>query len=139
MTWTLVEPDVYLIAACLPTYRPLLLHVLEKLKIGYALTTAKSGYRSKHSDHSNLTAQPIKPKQPSSQENRFSGFRRVSSDVDSLEEMGYGEGTRLGHLGSGDLDEAKKRQTTFSPAPLNQIVVQNEYDVCVEPKTPVRE
>ncbi|KAL8997507.1 MAG: hypothetical protein Q9188_006310 [Gyalolechia gomerana] len=31
MTWTLVEPGMYLIAACLPNYRPLWLHFRERL------------------------------------------------------------------------------------------------------------
>lgn len=33
MTWTVVEPNVYLIAACLPTYRPLFVDFLGKTKL----------------------------------------------------------------------------------------------------------
>ncbi|TVY80878.1 hypothetical protein LSUE1_G005420 [Lachnellula suecica] len=38
MIWTVVEPAVYLIAACLPTYRPLL--IILSRKMGWKLTSA---------------------------------------------------------------------------------------------------
>jgi hypothetical protein len=45
ITWTIVEPGVYLIAACLPTLRPLLLHIFRRLP-----TSVKSTERSNNSN-----------------------------------------------------------------------------------------
>ena len=128
MTWTLIEPGVYLIAACLPTYRPVLAHLLGKT--GYGSSTAKSAYKSEKSAHSGQVESHVNLELREPQGTRSAGFRRVSSDADSLEEQGYGDTVRLARLQSG----STKKHTRDTHDFANQILVRNDLDVSIERK-----
>jgi hypothetical protein len=118
MTWTLVEPDVYLIAACLPTYRPLLLDFLSKTnllrKSGLSATGKSSGLQHSSQNHGSRELEGSK---------KYSaGFKKLGESNESINagEVETADHIRLVNMAKDDLERG------LGP---NEIRVQNDYYV----------
>ncbi|PQE24041.1 integral membrane protein [Rutstroemia sp. NJR-2017a BVV2] len=119
MTWTLVEPDVYLIAACLPTYRPLLLDFLTKTHL-LKKSTASGGSSGLQRPSRSLGSRNIEGNRKSS-----AGFKELKGSRESIEAV-------VGNLETADdirLVNISKDDVERGLGP-NQIRVRN--DVYVE-------
>jgi len=119
MSWTLVEPDVYLIAACLPTYRPLFLHLLEKTR--FYLPKSFSGFKS-HGSNASRNAPQISSSKLARDGNSAAGFQRLVDDGNGLSKMTLESQLPLVKVSKATMN----RQAIPGP---NQIRVQNDYDV----------
>ncbi|TEY28882.1 hypothetical protein BOTCAL_0994g00010 [Botryotinia calthae] len=117
MTWTLVEPDVYLIAACLPTYRPLFVDFLTKTNLlKKSAPTGSSSERKRPSQ--SLASRNMENNKKSSvgfKELRESNESIDAGDIANLETADH---IRLVHLAKDDLECGSSR---------NGIRVRNDY------------
>jgi len=113
MIWTLVEPNVYLIAACLPTYRPIFMHLLRNTP----LVSQGPNKRSYGSETARSGASKVGVR-----DHTAGGFRRFDeskNSSDHSDDIGLVEaGSRFHH-------------TELRGAPSSKIHVQNGYDVTV--------
>lgn len=112
MTWTIVEPDFYLIAACLPTYRPILVHILRE-----------------SSSEPGLSYQYAPNPRPSHAVNRLgsSTFQRMESDQDMLGGTMNEDIIRLVNVEARGVEDQNSLKS-------NEIHVQRSYDVKFMPK-----
>jgi hypothetical protein len=118
MTWTLVEPDVYLIAACLPTYRPLLLDFLTKTHL-LKKSTATGGSSGLQRPSRSLGSRNVDGNRKSS-----AGFKELKGSRESIEAV-------VGNLETADdirLVNISKDDVERGLGP-NQIRVRNDFYV----------
>jgi len=116
MTWTIVEPDVYLIAACLPTYRPLLVDFLSKTNLLRKSALSASG-KSSGLQHPSLGSREI-----DSNKKHSAGFKKLGESNESIDagEVDTADHIRLVNMTKNDLERA------LGP---NEIHVRNDYYV----------
>lgn len=119
MTWTLVETDVYLIAACLPTYRPLFLQLLEKTR--YYVPKSLSGFKY-HRSGASSCGPPSAGSKLGRGSNTSAGFQRLRDGLGGVNRGSLEDEFPMVEVRKDDLN----KQEPLGP---NQIRVQNDYEV----------
>ena len=116
MTWSLVEPDVYLIAACLPTYRPLLVSFLTKTRLLDKFTTNKMSSKIQGS------SQGMGSKDLDNIKKSSAGFKKLGQSNESIDgdALRAEDSIRLINLSKNDLEH------NLGP---KEIRVRNDYHV----------
>ena len=107
LTWTIVEPGVYLIAATLPSLRPLLRHVVKDLETSTLFTRLQSYYSRtlcKQRDtgnippagmHSGLGGASLTTTTACSGTTRSTGFRKLDEDKKQQDRSSFEDGKEL--------------------------------------------
>ena len=117
MSWTLIEPDIYLIAACLPTYRPLLIYMLSKSQ-NTLTSVSKRIYGSKDFKDPSQAPQSLVLEEHA---NNSAGYQQFGDGSESLDGSSYGDHVRLVNLRRENLERQGQQD----------IRVQNDFDVTV--------
>ena len=130
MTWTIIEPDVYLIAACLPTYRPLLVKILAKSKVSLTsmMPTRRTTYKTRDTNRSSQT--PQVRTLDAHHGGIADGWHKFDDGKESLDGRSS-DHIRLVDFGKEDLE----RQGELGPRDIH---VQSDFDVTVSAPSPVR-
>lgn len=100
MTWTLVEPDVYLIAACLPTYRPLLVDFLTKTNL-LKKSVVTGGSSGPQQASRSLGSRNVEGNKKSS-----AGFKELRESNESIDagDIGSADHIRLVNIAENDME-----------------------------------
>lgn len=107
LIWTIVEPGVYLIAATLPSLRPLLRHVVQNLEISTLFTRLQNFYTRGFCTqrdtgdsplagrHSGLGGAGLTTTTACSGTIRFTGFRKLDEDKKQQDLSSFEDGKKL--------------------------------------------
>ena len=112
--WTIIEPGVYLIAACLPTFRPVFIRLLKGtplLSVDSTTPYRSGGGKEKKSPDGDCSGLREGP-----------DFQRFGESKNSTVSTQYGDTVGLVQVNV----EANSME---APVPGHQIRVRNEYDV----------
>ena len=139
LTWTIIEPGIYLVAACLPALRPLLQDIVEKASFPTLGSKRVHKYGDVSAESSARNIQLLGGKGPGSKggqaEAGLAGFQRINGPKESLDEItSAGDERKLGAYDGSETDNSycsagrgSLRRT--EPTEHNGIRIEHDFQV----------